>query len=215
MSTLSVRESIRFGWGTFKKRPWFFIGIVVLVVIISSVLTSIANAYQTGAFSFLLVLAVLAANILIEMGLVSFALKAHDDAEEVSFQDLWHPMSFWKYVGMKFLVTLVVLIGLILLINPGIIAALALLFATYLVIDRGLGPIEAMKESLRITKGNRWKLFLLVLAIVLINIVGVLALVVGLLVSVPVSLLAVVHAYRTLEHRASEVEIPVPAPAAI
>ncbi|MEK7509521.1 MAG: DUF975 family protein [Patescibacteria group bacterium] len=212
MQPLSVRECLSFGWHTFIKRPWFFIGVVILVVVVSSVLTSIADAYQTGALSLLLVLVVLAVNILIEMGLVSFALKAHEDVEKATLHDLWHPTSFWKYVGAKILVALVVLVGLVLLIIPGIIAALALLFSTYLVIDRGLGPIEAMKESLRITKGNRWKLFLLALSIVLINIIGVLALIVGLLVSIPVSVFAVVHAYRMLEHQASEV-VAAPAPA--
>lgn len=213
MHRLSVRECLSFGWHTFAKRPWFFIGVVVLVVIITSILTSFTDAYQTGALSFSLVLAVVAVNILIEMGLVSFALKAHTDVEKTVFRDLWHPTSFWKYVGTKILVAFVVLVGLVLLIIPGIIAALALLFSTYLVIDRDLGPIEAMKESLRITKGNRWKLLLLVLSIVLINILGVLALIVGLLVSIPVSLLAIVHAYRTLEHQEHEVVASAPASA--
>src|SRR3989344_2927339 len=178
MQALSVGESIQFGWETFKKRPWFFIGVVLAVVILSSILTSLAEENPRDLFAILVSLAVLVIHIFIEMGLVSFALKAHD--------------------GVKILTGIIIVIGLILLIVPGVIAILTLLFATYLVIDRNLGPIEAMKESARMTKGHRWNLFLLILALLGINILGAIALLVGLLVSIPVSILAVAHAYRTL-----------------
>jgi len=92
---------------------------------------------------------------------------------------------------------------------PGIILALAFIFSSYLIVDKGKGPIEAMKESWRITKGHWWKLFLLVLAIIGLNILGFILLLVGLLVTIPVSMIALSHAYRTFEHGASEMA-PVP-----
>ena len=55
-----------------------------------------------------------------------------------------------------------------------------------------------MNESSRITRGHKWPLFGFVLMLVLINLLGALALIVGLLVSVPVSTLAFAHAYRVL-----------------
>jgi hypothetical protein len=55
-----------------------------------------------------------------------------------------------------------------------------------------------MKESWRITKGHKWQLALLFLALLGINLLGVLALVVGVFVSVPITLIAFAHAYRTL-----------------
>lgn len=202
MQALSVGECLRFGWETFKKRPWFFIGVVLAVFIVSGILTSLAEENPRDFFAILVSLAILVIHILIEMGLVSFALKAHDDVEHTGFENLWHPHSFWKYVGTKILTGIIVIIGLILLIVPGIIAALALLFATYLVVDRNLGPIEAMKESARMTKGHRWNLFLLMLALLGINILGAIALLVGLLISIPVSLLAIAHAFRKLAGKA-------------
>jgi uncharacterized membrane protein len=203
MNTLKVGELLRFGWETFKKRPWFFIGTVVLIVIVSSILSALAPDPVTNAFDFILAAAIIVLNIFIEMGLVAFALRAHDSLEKTEIKDLWHPQSFWKYVAVKILTGIIVIVGLILLIVPGIIAALALIFATYLVVDRNLGPIEAIKESVRLTKGHRWQLFLLALAIIGINILGALALLVGLVVTIPVSLLAVVHAYRKLAGKAA------------
>jgi len=59
-----------------------------------------------------------------------------------------------------------------------------------------------MGESNRITRGHKWQLFGFVLLLLLINLLGLLALVVGILVSIPVSTLAFVHAYRVLGGKA-------------
>jgi uncharacterized membrane protein len=91
---------------------------------------------------------------------------------------------------------------MLLLIVPRIIFALMFMFATFIVIDRELGPINAMNESARIAKGYKWQLFGFTLVLVLINLLGLLALVVGLLVTVPVTSLAFVHVYRVLSERA-------------
>jgi len=86
----------------------------------------------------------------------------------------------------------------VLLIVPGIIALLMFMFSSFVVIDREKGPIESMAVSKLITKGHRWPLLGFVLLLLLINIAGLLALVVGLFVSIPVSTLAFTHAYRVL-----------------
>jgi uncharacterized membrane protein len=87
-----------------------------------------------------------------------------------------------------------------------------LLFVKFIVVDRKMGPIEALKESVRMTKGHRMTLFLLVLLIAVINIIGAILLLVPLLVTIPVSTLAMVYAYRKIGHAASEV-VPAAAPA--
>ncbi|HWO07470.1 MAG TPA: DUF975 family protein [Candidatus Paceibacterota bacterium] len=212
MQQLSVGESIKFGWETFKKRPWILIGGFVLAMAISGVASAVlapAEDAPMGFVPFLMMLASAVIGLFVEIGLVTFALRAHDRVEAVSINDLWNPAPFWRYLGGQILVGIIVIIGFILLIVPGIIAALGLVFTSYLIIDKGRGPIEAMKESWRITKGHRWQLLLLVLAVAGLNVIGFFLLLVGLLVTVPVSMLAMIHAYRKLEHAASEVT-PVP-----
>ena len=189
-----VAPTVKAAWEVFLKRPFFLVGIILLVIILSS----IVNALPGDDGSLVLVLAALIVNVLIELGLIAFILKAHDDIAKVQIADLWHPKAFLPYLAVKIITTLAVLVGLILLVIPGIVIALSFIFATYLVVDTGKGPIEALKESARITKGHKWSLFMLMLALIGINILGVIALGVGLLISVPVSLLAVAHAYRTL-----------------
>lgn len=198
MKTISVRENIMFGWETFKKRPLFFMGVVLVVVVITAALSSLTPENPRDLMSVLVAIAALGINILVEMGLVSFALKTERDPMSVTFNNLIHTNSFWQYVATKILTGVIVVLGLILVIIPGIIAALTLIFATYIVIDRQMGPIEAMKESARMTKGHRWQLFLLALALLGLNILGALALMLGLLVTIPVSLFALAHVYRML-----------------
>lgn len=76
------------------------------------------------------------------------------------------------------------------------------MFATVAVIDQGLNPVEAMKESVRIARGHFWSLFGLGVLLVLILAVGVLAFGVGLFVAIPIVSLAYVHAYRVLLYKA-------------
>ncbi len=194
---------IRFGWETFKKRPWFFIGVFLVVGILSS-----GGRFQMGdkveytaaTIALLIVVGIAMGiiSVLAKMGGIQLTLKAQDNAESVAFKDLWAPHPFWKYVGSSILVGVIVVVGFILLIVPGIIWALRYLFVPYLVVERKLRPFEALKESARITYGHKWQLLGMLCLIALINILGALCLVVGLLVSVPVSALAVAHAYRTL-----------------
>jgi len=216
MEKLSVSECIRFGWATFKKNPWLFVGALAILFAISSVSSLISGAVSASKHELAIIVMFIASITLgtyVEMAMTSFLLKAHESTEGITFQSVISSLPFWKYLGAKILVGVVVAIGFVLLIVPGVILMLMFLMTQYLVIDRSLGPIEALKESNRITKGHKFQLLLLVLAVAGLNILGALALLVGLLVSIPVSMLAVVHAYRVLEHKANEV-VPAATPAA-
>jgi uncharacterized membrane protein len=210
MNTFSPAAMIRSGWETFKKRPWFFIVAFLIVSILSSGMRFQVGdkvEYAPMTIALLVVVGIVGAviSIFAKMGALQLSLKAHESAESVTIKDLWAPHQFWKYVGASILVGLIVVIGFILLIVPGIIWGLRYMFVPYLVIDRKLKPFEALKESARITYGFKWQLLGLLGLLLLVNILGFICLFVGLLVSVPVSALAMVHAYRTLEHAAGEV----------
>ena len=140
------------------------------------------------------------------IGATTFSLRAHDNIAAVEIGDLWNPQPFWRFLGAEILGAIIIFFGLLLLIVPGIIAALGLGMVPFTVIDRGAGPIDALKESWRITKGHKGQLALLGLALLGINLLGILALVVGLLVTVPVTWLTIAHVYRTLSAQAVRIE---------
>jgi len=91
-----------------------------------------------------------------------------------------------------------VLGGTILLIVPGVIWAVKFQFFSYFIIDKGLGPIEALKKSSAITKGVKWNLLGFDLLIGGIALLGVLALLIGLLAAIPTAMIAMAFVYRKL-----------------
>lgn len=211
MEKINVGESIRFGWTTFKKRPWMLMGAFVLAMVISGVSSALLDPGEGAPVTLTTVIMGLVSGIiglLVEIGLVTFSLRAHDNVEGVGVKDLWNPKPFLWYLVGQIAVGLGVLIGLVLLLVPGIMLALGWMFSSYLIIDKGRGPFEAMKESWAMTKGHKWELALLIATILGLNILGLLCLVVGLLVTVPVSMLAVVHAYRKLSGAAPVTPVP-------
>lgn len=175
------------------------------MLVLSWVISAISGMFvEKGGISLIGILINVGLSTLLSMGFTAVIIRAHDMLESAEVSDLWHPRPFWKFLAAQFLVGISVFVGFVLLIVPGVIAMLVLLFTLYIVIDKELGPIEAMKKSAQITKGHRWELLLLVLLAVVINIVGAVALFVGLIVSIPVTALAIVHAYRTLEKKTAQ-----------
>lgn len=209
MQPLSVKECLSFGWRTFRSRPGIFISATAVLFLVGMVLNAPNELISSNSSSSIPLygiigsLLTLVLSFLLTMGKTAFYLRAHDEPENVELRNLWHPHPYWKFVGTALLAGIATVIGLILLIVPGIIIGIIVSFSLYIVIEKGLGPVHAIKESARITKGNRWRLFVLGLALLGINILGFCVLLVGLLVSLPVSTLSVVHAYRTLSKTAA------------
>ena len=204
----TVGSALNFGWETFKQRPWFFIGASVVIVIAYLVVGGVSTGIDAalGGSSEEPTLIGSSVNFglstLVGMGAIAFYLAAHDNPDTVELSALWHPQPFLRFLGASILTGLAVGIGFVLLVVPGIIALVFFMFTTLIVIDRGLGPIEAMQESMRIGRGFRWPLLGLIVLLALILIVGAVALLVGLLVAMPVTTLAFVHAYRVLSAKA-------------
>jgi uncharacterized membrane protein len=205
MNEFSASTCIRFGWETFKKRPWTLMEAVLIIWAVIYILNFIGTYTGSGIHAIAFTVAQDFVLILIAMGMTAFLLRAHDAIESVTLKALWHPYPFWKYVGAVLIFGILALFGLILLVIPGLIVITIFQFSQYVVIDRKLGPIAAMKESARITKGYRWEIFALFIFSVILNILGAICLGVGLLITVPVTSLAVIHAYRTLEAKAGTI----------
>jgi uncharacterized membrane protein len=202
MTTFSIKECLQFGWDTFKKRPWFFIGFSIIIFLVSALSNILTSSIQSSGgwvaytLSFVIGLSI---SLYVSYGQTRVFLRAHDSVEQVRLSDFFEFKNFGMYALLYVCLALAVIAGLILFIVPGIILSLATIFSVYILIDKGYGPIEALKESARITKGHWGKLFLFSLALLGVNLLGFIVLLVGLLVSVPVTLLALLHAYRTLE----------------
>jgi uncharacterized membrane protein len=118
---------------------------------------------------------------------------------------------FLVFVLMTMLRTLATMIGLILFIVPGIIVSLGFANAPFYVIDQNMGPIEALKASWRSTEGQKGQMFLLSLAELGIVLAGLLALCLGILVAVPLMVIARTIVYTKMSGTAAANPPPAPA----
>jgi uncharacterized membrane protein len=103
---------------------------------------------------------------------------------------------------LAYLVRLILVgLGYLLLIVPGVILSLMWAFTFPVLAETRLGFWEAMHRSAVLTEGYRWRLFLLALACFPIILLGLVVLCFGLLVAVPVCMTAFGLAYRWLVAR--------------
>lgn len=97
--------------------------------------------------------------------------------------------------------TTVITIGLICLILLAWLATwyyLSFQFATLAVLDKKVSAWTGLKYSWQITKNHKGQLFLLTIFLGLINLLGLICLLVGLLMTLPTTWIAKVYAYRFL-----------------
>lgn len=78
--------------------------------------------------------------------------------KDIELNDLWEAAQkyFFRLIGLVFVLSLLVLGGLILLILPVFFVITRVFLAPYVMIDEDLGIVDSIKRSNELTKGN-WK----------------------------------------------------------
>jgi uncharacterized membrane protein len=215
----SPTEAVSFGWNAVMKNfagvalplavavliaalPGAMIGIaynlasaIVAEYIDASMLTLVGGLVQaTSSFVGLCVGSYLAG------GIATFALKVAR-GQPVQFGDIF---SGGQYFGRMFVagicVSILVSIGCCLLIVPGVIVSLGISQYQYLIVDQGLGGVDALKKSWEMTNGHKMNLFIFFLLAIGVSIAGYIACFIGvLLVSVPVLAIAAAYIYLSIK----------------
>jgi len=197
--TVSISGSLRYGWNTFKKHGWFLAGSFLATLLISFIAGNVGGSSLFGQMVGNIVSIVV--SILIALGWTTVTLK-FVKSETVSWKDFYTNYKlFWKYAGASIVYGLIVCGGLILLIVPGIIWALKYKMFSYLVVEKKMGIKAALRESAHITKGARWSLLGFIIVMGLINVVGFLALGVGLVITAPIVMIANAYIYKSLKEQ--------------
>jgi uncharacterized membrane protein len=201
----SKSEAILFGWNTLKKNFGFFLGMLAIVVAVNILVGLFMSSFSEEAPK-VLVIGVSAISwildLLIGMGVIKITLKFCDQ-EHATYRDLFSAYRLLlNYLVGSIVYGIMVAVGFVFLIVPGIYLAVKYQFYDYLIVDKGMGPIEAIKRSGVLTEGVKRNLVLFWLALVGINILGIIALGVGLIATVPVSWLANAYVYRRLQLQA-------------
>lgn len=205
MKTLSVTSAIQSGWQKVNEKMGFWISFTLLYFIVSGTLragTKWGHWDDDQAATVLLSLV----NLIISNAFGIVATKNILNQYKGNALNYWQPFTinlFLKYFIMTVLIVFFIAVGFLLLVIPGIIVIVRLSQSWFLLIDKDIDPIDAMKRSWEMTKGNGWNIFLYFVACVLIIILGIICLIVGILVAMPVIWLASGYIYTFLSSEQS------------
>lgn len=198
-SVLRIEKVLREGWKTAKANLGFLIGLIFIIGAITIALSAVVGAVENQVFILFWNVVSMIVSLWLSLGAIRILLDLVYD-KEVQFKALFsqghHLLNF---LVAAILYNLIVLGGLILLIVPGIIWGIKFQFFSYFIVDEGMGVMDSLRASSQITAGDKWNLFLLGLSIFVINFIGMLLLLVGLLVTYPLTLLALAYAYTHLK----------------
>jgi len=188
-STASLIPGVISSYGNGWRELWkhflelFLIGIIGFFIALPA---AMGSGSEGAAVAFLGILGA-AYSILVSSPVdygVSFSYLKAARGDKIEIKNMFEAFkNYWNAVLANLLVAVIVIIGLILFIVPGVIFACKLAFTPYLVVDRKMDVIEAVKESWRMTGGHSWKVFLIGLLAIPIIIAGLLCLGVGVILS--------------------------------
>ncbi|MGW6425852.1 hypothetical protein ACWF82_24530 [Nocardia sp. NPDC055053] len=207
---LGVGDAIGYGWDKFKNNAVVWVAIVLIAFIIQvaiNFLFGLGNTTDTdadgdfsigfGIWQFIGTVVSAIIGYLISAAFVRGALH-ETDGRKPGFGDFFKFTNVGAVILAGILVGLATGIGLVLCILPGLVIAFFTWWTMQFVIDRDQDAITAIKSSFSAISSNAGPLLLLALALFGINIVGALLCGLGLLVTVPLTIIASTYAYRVV-----------------
>jgi hypothetical protein len=215
---LDIGRCISRSWELVKNNFWPVVGVSTLILIlivgfgqiiglftrpvINAMITQ--HQFSVGGISFVVLLNILATpvNIVLTAGLLKYFLMLIR-GEPATVGDAFS--GFGPMIGQLLLLGLVmnllILIGLVLCVIPGIFLQVAWLFSVPLVIDRQMNFWNAMELSRKMVCKHWFMVFAFLIVYGLVVMAGIIACCIGILVTVPIGLGAWMYAYETIFSR--------------
>ena len=105
--------------------------------------------------------------------------------ERIEIRDMFavFQKNYWNAVIANIVVGVIVGLGIVMLLVPGIIFACRLAFVPYLVVDREMDVMDALRVSWDMTRGHGWQIFLMGFLAFWVVIGGLICLFVGVFIS--------------------------------
>lgn len=187
---LDISGCFERAWALLKANFWRLVGtttttvVIILVINAIPVVSIFASMLLTGIFY---------------GGLYAYYLKLIR-GQPAEFGDIFDGfnLAFVPLMLATLVSQLLTTLGILLLILPGIYLAVAYAFTYMLVIDKKLEFWAAMEVSRRVITAQWWRLFGLMLLGILILMLGVVGLVVGVFIAMPIYMGALLYAYEDL-----------------
>jgi len=177
--SLSIESTLQVGFNIFRKAPSEFIVFSVLAAIIfSNPLIGLLLGGPTMASYF-------------------HMARLASGGQQIEISDFFRGFDkAGSLIKVSLLIFLIILLGLIMLIVPGIYFAVSYVFSHLFIWFYDKDPSEAIRLSRKTVSGNFGQILLLFLILAGINLLGIMALGVGILLTMPFSFCVV---YATFE----------------
>ncbi|MCE1273321.1 MAG: hypothetical protein LWW75_02190 [Chlorobiales bacterium] len=181
--------ALRKGMEMFKEHIGEFAGFTLILMLVSALSSRLAGGSS-------LIVSIASIPLFAGFMIGTFKLLA---GHELHFNDLFSGYRYFLPLALAGMASsLIVAAGMVLLIVPGIYFLVSYLFVSALVVDYGMEFWQAMETSRKLVSRHWLRLFVFVLLILSINLLGLLALGIGLLVTIPVTSCAVAVVYRSI-----------------
>jgi len=136
---------------------------------------------------------------------MSYGFLRSARGESLQVKDIFQVFkNYSNAVFGNILVTFIIGIGLMFLIIPGIVFACKLPFVSYLIVDKKMDAVTAVKTSWRMTHGHAWKVFWMGILAFFVALLGLLLVGVGLILSIMWIRLAFASLYHAVEPGSEE-----------
>jgi len=200
MKNISIEQSIKYGWRTVLDNFWPLAGLTFLLLVLSGLLGYLG---EDNAYILFLTYIV---QVVVSLIIIRVTLNVFEK-NEVSFNGLGDAFNnFWNFLLGFFLYGIIVMIGCMLFIIPGIIWAIKYTFVPFLIVDKKMSISEAFKTSNKMASGVQWSLFGFWILSVLIQFAGFLCFGIGALLTIPLTWMAIVYIYKNLLKQVSDSE---------
>lgn len=177
------------GWNLFRKAPLL---LALYTLIFLGVITLLNFIPLIGAIVSAIVIPIL-------IGGFYVGIKKLDDANSVEIGDFFESSDNWLQLFVFGVVSgLLVSLGYLLLVLPGIWFSVAILFGYPLVVFAKIEFWDSIKISANIINKKWFNFFGLVIVLILINIVGTIPVGLGLFITIPFSFATIYACYKDI-----------------
>jgi uncharacterized membrane protein len=197
---ISMRHAFDFAWPTLKKRFGLFTAVLLTILAAWVILEIVVIAGQR--FGIVLWAAMHLAFLIffagVQVGLLQICLALSDGKDPV-FADTFACLALGpKFLAAQLLYLLMVVIGLLLLVVPGVYLGARYALFGFCFADGETNPLRCFQQSALISKGATASLLRILAALLILNVLGASLLALGLFITVPLSVLIMTDVYRQL-----------------
>lgn len=223
----SIREAFTFGWQKTKSHSGLLFKALLIIFALQVCYAIVTKVLEGQAIGVLAAVALSVAQFVTGVGITLITLRIAQ-GKHTELKDMIPPLNtLWRYFAATALVGLIVLaVVLVLFLLALVVAAMvggihstvfpiwvaigafvgviALTYISlrysmvrYAILD-GAGIMASLACSTTITKGHLWHLLGFLVLLVVINILGAIVFFIGLLVTIPVTMIAYAHVYEKL-----------------